>query len=87
MFSEKLKKLRINHNLTQQQLADNLFIDRSLVAKYETNKAKPTKEIFQRIIDFFEVEPSYFDYKKVSRYIPITSDQLLHVRLILSLLS
>lgn len=54
-FSESLKKLRIKHNLTQAELASKLFLSRSLIAKYECDAAKPTKENIEKIALFFIV--------------------------------
>lgn len=36
MFCDKLKELRKEKNLTQEQLADAIYVSRSLIAKYET---------------------------------------------------
>ena len=34
-LSEKLKKLRIKKNITQNQLAKEIYVSRSIIAKYE----------------------------------------------------
>ena len=53
MLSDKLSNLRKKHGLTQEELALELFISRSMIAKYETGKAYPTNEILQKIADYF----------------------------------
>lgn len=55
-FSESLKELRIKHNLTQAELASKLFLSRSVIAKYESDAAKPTKENIEKIALFFNVD-------------------------------
>ena len=53
MLADKLSNLRKSHGLTQEELASELFISRSMIAKYETGKAYPTNEILQKIADYY----------------------------------
>ncbi len=55
MLSDKLSNLRKKRGLTQEELALELFISRSMIAKYETGKAYPTNDILQKIADYFEI--------------------------------
>lgn len=43
-ISEKLKKLRKERNLTQQEVADKVYMDRILITKYESGHIIPTNE-------------------------------------------
>ena len=54
-FVEKLKTLRKEANLTQQEVADKLYVSRSLYAKYESGIATPNKDILQKIALLFNV--------------------------------
>lgn len=54
-FVEKLKTLRKENDLTQQEVADKLFISRSLYAKYESGIATPSKDILQKMALLFKV--------------------------------
>ncbi len=54
-FAEKLKTLRKDADLTQQEVADKLYISRSLYAKYESGIATPSKDILQKISLLFDV--------------------------------
>ena len=36
IFGDRLKQLRLKHNVTQQQLADYLGVNRTSIAGYET---------------------------------------------------
>lgn len=54
-FVEKLKALRKEADLTQQEVADKLYISRSLYAKYESGIAVPSKDILEKISLLFNV--------------------------------
>lgn len=60
MFKDKLKKLRMSMGLTQQQLADKLYISRSLIAKWEQGRSVPQEDMLQMLVDFFDVDRSHF---------------------------
>lgn len=52
-FVEKLKTLRKEANLTQQEVADKLYVSRSLYAKYESGIATPDKDMLQKMALLF----------------------------------
>lgn len=41
LFGDKLKQARQNANMSQEELAEKLWVSRSAVAKWETNKGMP----------------------------------------------
>ena len=51
----KLKELRLNEKLTQQELADKLMISRVNYTRYETDKVRPDYETLIKIADFYDV--------------------------------
>ena len=53
-FVEKLKTLRKESGLTQQEIADKLYVSRSLYAKYESGLATPSKDILQKMALLFD---------------------------------
>lgn len=55
MLADKLISLRKSRGLTQKEFALEIFVSRSMIAKYETGKAYPTNEILQKIADYFEI--------------------------------
>lgn len=55
-FAEKLKTLRKDADLTQQEVADKLYISRSLYAKYESGIAVPNKDTLQKIALLFNAD-------------------------------
>lgn len=59
-FSDKLKELRKNKGITQEELANKIFVSRSVIAKYESGSSMPTKENVEKLAVFFGVKLSYF---------------------------
>ena len=48
-FGEKLKKLRNDNGLTQEQLADKIFVTRTAISKWETDKGFPSIDSLKAI--------------------------------------
>jgi len=59
-FKEKLKNLRKEKGLSQQALADSIFISRSAVAKWENGLGLPSEESMNALLNFFDVPREYF---------------------------
>lgn len=55
MFSDELKKLRKQRDLTQQKLADDLGIAKSTISMYENGRREPDFETSEAIADYFNV--------------------------------
>ncbi len=54
-FSEKLQKLRKSKNLTQEQLAQQLYVSRTAVSKWESDRGYPNIDSLKAISKFFSV--------------------------------
>ncbi len=54
-LSEKIQKLRKEHNLTQEQLAEQLFVSRTAISKWETGRGMPSMESLQMIARLFNI--------------------------------
>lgn len=54
-FSSNLRMLRQNRHLSQDKLADELNLSRSLIGMFESGKRKPSYETLELIADFFNV--------------------------------
>jgi transcriptional regulator with XRE-family HTH domain len=59
MFSNRLKALREDNDLTQEELAKALHITRSALANYETNLREPDYALLIKIADYFNVSLDY----------------------------
>lgn len=75
----RLKELRAEHKMTQQELADRLNIDRTAVVKYETGKNGPSSEILQLMADIFDVTVDYLLERTDSRKPEQSDDELLRL--------
>lgn len=54
-FGEKIKKLRADNDLTQEQLAEMLFVTRTAVSKWETDKGLPGIDTLKLISSTFNL--------------------------------
>ena len=54
-FNEKLQELRKQKNLTQEELAELLFVSRTAVSKWESGRGYPNIESLKAISKFFGV--------------------------------
>jgi len=54
-LSGKIKKLRTENNLTQEQLAEKLQVSRSTISSWETGRSYPDLEMVIEICDCFNV--------------------------------
>ena len=59
MVSESLKKVRKEHKLTQQDIAEVLGIDRSTYTFYETGKTSPSIATLHKLADIYNVSIGY----------------------------
>lgn len=55
-FGEHLRVLRENSGLTLKEVATQIEIDISLLAKIERNERQPTKTSIKKISEFFKVD-------------------------------
>lgn len=54
-FSEKLKGLRKDYGLTQEELAEKIFVTRTAISKWETDRALPAIDSLKLISELFRV--------------------------------
>ena len=54
-FHEKLQELRKNRNLTQEELAEALYVSRTAISKWESGRGMPSIESLKQISKFFAV--------------------------------
>ena len=58
-FGNILKTLRINNNLTQSQLAQQLGLTKSVISAYETGIRMPSYDVLIQIAKKFKVTTDY----------------------------
>ena len=54
-FNEKLQELRKSKGLTQEKLAEKLFISRTAISKWESGRGYPSLDSLKEIARFFSV--------------------------------
>ncbi|MDD2955323.1 MAG: helix-turn-helix transcriptional regulator [Oscillospiraceae bacterium] len=54
-FHEKLQELRKQKNLTQEQLAERLYVSRTAVSKWESGRGYPSIDSLKEISKFFSI--------------------------------
>ena len=54
-FNEKLCELRKSKNLTQEELAQALFVSRTAISKWESGRGYPSIDSLKEISDYFSV--------------------------------
>lgn len=55
-FGEKIKKLRTSRNLTQEELAGKIYVTRTAVSKWESDRGYPNIESLKAIARFFQLQ-------------------------------
>lgn len=58
-FGKRLKQLRRQHDLTQQQMCDRLHIDQSAYSKYENDKISPCTDFIDQVAREFNVSSEW----------------------------
>ena len=66
LTGQKIAELRIGANLTQEQLAEKLYITRELVSKWETGKRNPDYKMILKIAKIFNIEVEDIFDRKIS---------------------
>lgn len=60
MYGEKIKAKRKELNLSQEDLANKIFVTRQAISKWENDKATPTMTNLRELSDIFGVDMAYF---------------------------
>lgn len=58
-FGNRLRNLRLENNMTQEDLSKKLNVSRATVGRYETNERFPDKNTLKNIADIFNVSIDY----------------------------
>lgn len=65
VFSKRLKELRKEKKLTQQEIAELLGVKRNTYSDWENGKTEPNFENLIKLADFFEVSLDWLFGRKV----------------------
>ena len=73
-LGKRIRELRAEHELTQAELAEQIFVSESYVALIESDKRNPSTEIISKLSDYFKVSTDYLLTGNIS------DDDRLHVK-------
>ena len=68
-FGTRLKRLRINKDMTQQDFAEHFDLNKSSISKYEKDKNLPENQLLVEIADYFDVSVDYLLGRRVRIHI------------------
>ncbi len=76
LLFKNLKSLRKSHKLTQEDVAELIGKDRSLIAKYESGKAVPPLNILKSFAKMYNVSVDVLcgEYGEIGKTIVLTAD-------------
>ena len=76
MYGEKIKAKRRELNLSQEDLADKLFVTRQAISKWENDKATPTMTNLRELSEVFGLDMAYFIGQAVEEKKEVTRDKV-----------
>ena len=76
MFKDKLKELRAKKGISQQELAEKIFVSRSAICKWESGLGIPSDVNLKALCEYFEVDEEWlFDRDDLKEGINITKKE------------
>lgn len=66
-LKDRLKRLRLEKGVTQQELADAVFVSRSAVAKWENGLGLPSKVSYEALLIYFGITAEEFPMHETER--------------------
>lgn len=86
-FKDKLRKIRIERGVSQQALADAIFVSRSAVAKWESGLGYPNETSYTALLNYFQVDRSFFETEEVEEVIVEKNKHISGLKVALSAIS
>lgn len=59
MYGIRLKELRLEHGLTQKEVAKILQCNQSMITRWEKEECEPTESVIRRTALFFDVSTDF----------------------------
>lgn len=75
MIGNKIKELRTNQNLTQEDLAQKLFISRQTISRWENGQTTPTTDNLIELSTFFAVDINHFKNTPLTENVILESER------------
>ena len=77
-MTNRIKELRLEAGLTQEQLAKEVEITRQAISQYEKTNRQPKAEIAQKLADYFNVSVTYLQGIDDEDYIEFACNECGH---------
>ena len=74
-FKDRLKKLRIEKHVSQQELANSIYVSRSAIAKWENGLGLPNETSYKALLTFFNVSREEFPLNEETENISIAKNK------------
>lgn len=72
-LGNRLKALRLKHNLTQAQVAERLGISKAVVSSYEVASRYPSYDVLVKLAVMYGVTPDYLLGLNNRKFIDVTA--------------
>ena len=77
-FKDRLKKLRQERNISQQGLADSIYVSRSAVAKWENGLGIPNKTSYEALLEYFNITENELPLNEETETISVSKNRKIH---------
>ena len=67
MLGDKIKKIRKDKNISQQELADKLFVSDKTISSWEQNRTEPNLDMIVKLCDILEISVAHLIYENTER--------------------
>lgn len=71
-FPERIKALRRNKGLTQTQLAQRMWVQKSIISAYETGMRQPSLDMLMKYANEFHVTTDYLLGRNSNRQLDVS---------------
>ena len=59
LFKDKLKKYRVENNISQEELSSKLYVSRTLISKWENGVVYPSASNMEKLAELMQVDINY----------------------------
>ena len=85
MLNERIRKLRLERNLSQVDLAKKLNVTKQSVSNWENDNIQPSIEMLVKLAEAFSVSTDYLLGRDDRRYLEITGlsdEEISHIQVV-----
>ena len=86
MFGERLRELRTQKGISQEDLGKRLGVSKQTVSNWEIENVTPALDMFLNIVNYFRTTPDYmlgYDGKRLINVEGLTDQEISHIMLLI----